>query len=394
MDIVCGIESEKLVPAITAAIKQLEDQQAKDAADVKASLAKARRMSFDPNGHYKGVFASEEQARAFGLQAMYACQKDAHLLDALKGEFPDVAKAMDTVNDSSIVFPEFSTRMQSLFESYGVFERNAMSMPMSSDTLIFLKETGEPTVFLVGEGSAPTASDIDTGNITLNAKKWGVLNFYSAELGEDAAIAVGELLARGIARAMAKKMDNVGFNGDGSGTYFGINGVIPRLKTINGVDNGGGLALGSGNAWSELALVDFEAVMAALPQYAADQAKWYASRAFFFNVMVKLMLAAGGVTAAEIEGRRQLQFGGDPVEISQVLPTTEGNSQVPVVYGDLRSAATVGNRRQLTIKQSDQYKFAEDQITTLATRRAAVNVHDLGTATEAGPVVGLITAAS
>lgn len=394
VDVVCGIESEKLVPAVTAAIKQLEDEQAKQAGDVKAALAKTRRMSHDPNGHYKGEFASEEQARAFGLQAMYACQKDARLLDVLKNEFPDVAKAMDTVNDSSIVFPEFSTRMQSLFESYGVFERNAMSMPMSGPTLTFLKETGEVTVFLVGEGTAPTASDIDTGNITLNAKKWGVLNFYSSELGEDAAIAVGELLARSIARAMARKMDNVGFNGDGTADFFGVNGVIPRLKAINGVDDGGGLTLGAGNAWSELVIGDFEKVMGSLPQYAAAQAKWYASRQFFFQVMVRLMLASGGVTAAEIEGRRQLQFAGDPVEITQVLPGAEGNSQVPVVYGDLRSAATVGNRRELSIKQSDQYKFAEDQITTLATRRVAVNVHDLGTDTVAGPVVGLITAAS
>jgi HK97 family phage major capsid protein len=394
VDIVTGIESEKLVPAVTEAIRQLEEQQAKDAENLKSALAKARRMAYDPNGHYKGVFANEEQARAFGLQAMFACQKDQRLYEALKGEFPDVAKAMDTVNDPSIVFPEFSTRMQSLFESYGVFERNAMPMPMSSDQLTFLKETGEVTVFLVGEGNAPTASDIDTGAIALNAKKWGGLNYYSAELGEDAAIAVGELLARSIARAMAKKMDNVGFNGDGSATYFGINGVIPRLKAVNGVDDGGGLVLGSGNLWSELALVDFEGVMGALPQYAADQANWYCSRAFFFNVMVKLMLAAGGVTAAEIEGRRRLQFGGDPVEISQVLPAAQGNSQVPVIYGDLMSAATVGNRRQLSIKQSDQYKFAEGQITTLATRRVAVNVHDVGTDTEAGPVVGLITQSS
>lgn len=393
VDVVCGIDSEKLVPAIAAAIKQLEEQQAKQADNLKGELARTRRVAYNPEGGYRGVFATEEQARAFGLQCMYACSQNEKFADAIKGEFPDVYKAMDTVNDPSIVFPEFSTRMQSLFESYGVFERNAFAMPMSSDTLTFMRETGEVTVFLVGEGNSPTASDIDTDNVTLNAKKWGVLNFYSDELGEDAAIAVGELLARSIARAQGKKMDNIGFNGDATDTYFGINGVRTRLITVNGVDDGGGLVLGSGNAWDELTLIDHEKTAGALPQYAADMAKWYASRAYFFNVMVKLMLAAGGVTAAEIEGKRRLQFMGDPVEISQVLPTAEANSQIPVLYGDLSQAATVGNRRQLAIKQSEHFKFGEGQITTLATRRVAVNVHDVGTATEAGPMVGLVTAA-
>jgi len=394
VDIVTGIESEKLVPAIEDAIKQLEQQQSKIASDTQAALAKTRRMAFNPDGAYRGVFATEEQARAFGLQAMYACSKDARFAEPIKSEFPDVHKAMDTVNDPSIVFPEFSTRMQSLFESYGVFERNAFTMPMNSDSLTFMKEDGEVTVFLVGEGNAPTASDIDTSNIALNSKKWGVLNYYSAELGEDAAVAVGELLARSIARAMSKKMDNIGFNGDGTSTYFGVSGLRTRLSVLNGVDDGGGLVLGSGNAYSELTLPDHENVMAILPQYAADMARWYCSRTYFFKVMVRVMLAAGGVTAAEIGGRRQLVFGGDPVEISQVMPTTEANSQIACLYGDVSQAATVGDRRQLTIKQSDQYKFAEDQITTLATRRVAVNVHDVGDATTAGPVVGLITASS
>jgi len=395
VDVVTGVESAKLVPAIEAAVKQLEQEQVKQAKDIQGQIAKARRMASDPDHAYRGAFASSEQARAFGLQAMFACSGDKRLFEVIKSEFPDVAKAMDTINDPSIVFPEFSTRMQSLFETFGVFERNAFGMPMTSDATTFIKETGDMTVFLVGEGSAPTASDLDTGSITLNAKKWGCLNFYSSELGEDAAIAVGELLARGIARAQAKKMDNIGFNGDAGATFFGISGVRTRLTAVNGVDDGGGLVLGAGNLWSELTLIDHEKLVGALPQYAADRAKFYCSRAYFFQVMVKLMLAAGGVTASEINGKRSLTFiDGSPVEISQVLPTSEANSQVPVVYGSLYDAATVGNRRMLTIKQSEHYKFAEDQITTLATRRVAVNVHDVGTATEAGPIVGLITAAS
>ena len=282
------------------------------------------------------------------------------------------------------------------------FVTHAFAMPMSGDSLTFMRETGEVTVYCIGEGAAPTQSDIDTASITLNAKKWATLTYFSSELGEDAAVAVAELLARSIARAMARKMDDIGFNGDGTGAYFGISGIRSRLKGLSGtIANIAGLQVGSGNAYDELTLADHEAVAGRLPQYADnDMTKWYCSRTYFFTVMVKLMLAAGGVTAAEIEGKRRPVFMGYPVDLTQVMPSAAANSQVCAVLGDVSQSATVGNRRQLNIKQSDQYKFGEDQITTLATRRVAVNVHDVGNAAAtasgrvAGPVVGLITAAS
>jgi len=194
--------------------------------------------------------------------------------------------------------------------------------------------------------------------------------------------------------AMAKQVDECVFNGDTSSTYFGHFGIIPKLKDINGVDDGGGLVLGTGNAWSELTLTDLEKLAGTIPNYADENAKWYCHRKFFFTVIAKLVLDAGGVTATEMEGRRQLQFLGYPVELSQVMPKTEANSQVPVVFGDMRQAVTLGRRREMTVDTSRDYKFAERQLTFLGTRRIAINCHSLGSATEAGPMAGLITAAS
>jgi HK97 family phage major capsid protein len=383
------------IKALHAAVEQFEKETIPAMEkSIKDKIALAQRQAFTPDGKYRGAFGSEDEARAFGLMALAFVSKNKKADEALKRDFPDVhARAMDTVDQSPVIAPQFVNRLQSLFEQYGAFEANTFEMPMSGNTLTFIREKGEVTVFVVGEGIAPTASDIDFENISLNAKKWGVLNYYSDELGEDAAVAIAEMLARSISRAMAYKMDACGFIGDGSATYFGIMGVTPRLLDVNGVDDGGGLVLASGNLFSEITQPDMDKLAGTLPSYAMDP-KYYCSRIFFFTVLVRLMHAAGGVTAAEIEGRRRPMFNGDPVEIAQVMPKTDANSQVPVVYGDLRQAATVGNRRQMTIKQSDQYKFAEGQITTLATRRVAVNVHDVGTATEAGPVVGLVTASS
>lgn len=395
--------NEKAVKEVEGACKQLEDQFKGIGENIEKQLAKVRRTSWDSLGNYRGVFASEDEARAFGLFIFAQakgydehCDKMANwAVDALKKDYPDIhAKAMDSATDAALITPEFSSRLVRLVEQFGVFEQEAFIMPMSGESLTFLRRTGGMSVFLVGENTAGTASDPSYGNVTLNAKEWGTLTYVPRTLEEDSVAAIGELVAIEIAQAFADKTDDIGFNGNGSATYFGISGVRQRLGDVNGVDDGGGLVLGDGNAYSELTLANHDNVMGILPEYAANNAKWYCSRLYFFTVMVRLMHAAGGVTAGEIEGRRTLMYGGDPVRITQKMPSTAANSQICALYGDLRRAATVGRRRSITIESSRDYKFAERQITYLGTQRKAVNVHEVGTATVAGPIVGLITASS
>ncbi len=386
------------VPQIKAAVEQMEAELKAVPATIEQRIAQMRRDAWDANGRYRGIFDSEQQARGFGLLVLGKCGGNANALAQLKKDYPTAyerAMASDpNASGGALIAPEFSTRILSLMERYGVFDAHAFHMPMQGDSLTFLREVGDPTVFLVNENTAGSDSSPQYSNVGLTAKEWGTLTYYPKSLGEDSAAQIGELVGRAIARAFALKLDNVGFNGDGTSTYFGITGVRQKLVDINGVDDGGGLVLGSGNAWAELTLADHEKVAGALPEYAAGEAAWYCSRAYFWTVMAKLALAAGGVTAEEIQGRRTLTFLGYPVKITQVMPKTEANSQVPALLGDLSQAATVGDRRILTIDQSGEYKFAERQVTVLGTRRVAVSVHDLGDATTAGPVVGLITASS
>jgi HK97 family phage major capsid protein len=384
-------------------VEQLETDFKAIGDDIEQKLAKVRRTSWDGRGNYRGVFDNEDQARAFGAFCISRAtgldentdKLAARAAEVLKKDYPDVhVRAMDSATDGALIQPEFSSRLVRLIEQFGVFEANAFIMPMGGDTLSFLRRTGGMSVFLVGENTAGTGSDPSHGNVLLTAKEWGTLTYVPRTLEEDAFAQIGELIAVEISQAMAEKTDDIGFNGDGTATYFGIVGVRQRLLTVNGVDDGGGLVLGAGNLYSELTLANHEKVMGTLPTYAAGNAKWYCSRLYFFTVMATLMNAAGGVTAGEIEGKRRLLFGGDPVEISQKMPRVTANSQVCCLYGDLRQAATVGRRRGVTIESSRDYKFAERQITYLGTQRKAINVHEVGTATTAGPIVGLITAAS
>lgn len=321
-------------------------------------------------------------------------------------EFQIEIKAQsETVNTAGgfLVPPEFSNDIIDLREMYGKFRRFSKISSMKSDQKTVWRRRSGLTVYNPAEATSITASEKGWDAVTLAAKKFGVLALYSSELDEDSMIDIGDDLAGEAAYAFATKEDQCGFNGDGTSTYFGITGVLPKLLGLSGtIANIAGLVVASGNTYTEILLGDFNKVVGRLPEYAeTPRASWFCSKTFWAEVMQKLALAAGGVTAAEIiGGARRPTFLGYPVEVSQVLPKTEANSQICTVLGDLQLGTLFGDRRQITTAYSSEYKFAEDQLAIKVTQRVDINVHSVGNADataanrEPGPIVGLITAAS
>jgi HK97 family phage major capsid protein len=172
---------------------------------------------------------------------------------------------------------------------------------------------------------------------------------------------------------------------------------MTKLKQINGPDDGGGLVLGSGSTgpgWTGLVEDDFHKLASILPMHRGINAAWWASPEFFWRVMNPIQLKQGGATKAEFQGEQRLQFLGRRVELVQSMPKTEGNSQVPVTFGDLRLSSTVGRRQRLTIEQSTDVKFIERRVTVLGSQRHAINNHSLGDSANPGPMVGFITPAA
>lgn len=384
---------------IKSAVAQLEEQMKGLPQTIERKLEAIRRTVYDDRGRYRGIaFHSEEEARGFGLYVLAKIGGDARALGALKAEFKDVFERAMGDDPATIGTPiEYSNRVQRLVEEFGVFAANAFPMPMTSDRLTFQRRTSGLTVFKTGRNVAATGSDPKYATVDLNADEWNTLTLYPKSLGEDAAVAVGELIALEIGQAFAEALDDAGFIGDGTPTYLDVQGLTTRLVAINGVDDGGGLVLGTGAngaGWGSLVLDDFLKVKGRAPRYAQRNGKWYVSSQFYWTVMAKIILSQGGTTSAEIEGRRSLMFLGDQVEITQSMPGTQGNSQVCAAYGDLRLSSTHGVRKELTIEQSNDVRFIERQVAVLGTQRHAVANHSLGTATEAGPIVGLITPAA
>lgn len=379
------------------AILQLEETHKSIPDWIDKKLKTIRNSMYNDGGSYEGAFECEEDARMFGLLVLSRTHKEGSIRQRAHELYErDNIYARDAstgvLSDGGALFgPTFSDRFKRLVEAHGVFTRNAYYMSMPSDSLTFLKQNGEVEVYLLSEGIKGTDSEPNFQRVTLQSKEMGTLTYYPVILSEDAA-AVGELVMRSIVWAFAKKFDQLGFNGDGSSGSFGIQGIIPKLKKINGVNDGGSLILGSGNAWSELTLLDHQKVMGQFPNYEnAVDPKWYVSRRYWFTVMQPLAVGAGGASAADVINGTEKRFLGEPVEIVSVMPSTEGNSQICALYGDMSLAATWGDRRMVTIQESADYKFAERQVTVLGTARAAIIVEDLGTDTEAGPMIGLIT---
>ncbi len=300
-----------------------------------------------------------------------------------------------------LVPDEFGTDMVALMEKYGVARQTFKIRQMTSDTRSDPRRVSGLTAHFASEAGAGTESTKGWDRVNLVAKKLMVLSRISSELNEDSAINIGDDLMQEIALAFTLKEDQCGFRGDGSPTYGGITGIAPKLIAVNGVDDGGGLVLASGNAFSEFVLGDFNKVVGRLPQYAdGPNTKWIAHRTFYYGTMQRLELASGGVTAFEVrEGNRIPKFLGYDVLISQVMPSADANSQVACTLGDHAQAASFGDRRQTTISFSTdatvggESVFERDEIAVKGTERIDINVHDVGSATVAGPVVGLISAA-
>jgi HK97 family phage major capsid protein len=304
------------------------------------------------------------------------------------------------VSGAGVFVPdEFSTDIIRLVEKYGVIRQLVPATFMRSETKTTPRRVGGLTAYAVGENQAGTESDAEWNEVKLVAKKWMVLTRMSNELSEDSVVSIANELIREIALAFAIKEDQSGFLGTGTSTYNGIVGIVTKLDTLT-AGTAPGLILGAGNAYSELTLANFSSVVAALPEYAAAMPKWVSSRSFFYNVMQPLALAAGGTTAGDIVNGIEARFLGYPVVFAQVMPSTAANSQIPVLFGDYAMGCQFGDRRLMNVEFSDQATvggqsvWERDQIAIKATSRNDFVCHDFGTASAAGPIVGLELAGS
>ncbi len=292
-----------------------------------------------------------------------------------------------------LVPDDMASTIIDLREQFGVFRRNVRIEPMSSDTKVVPRRTGGLTAYFAAEGATATESDASWDSINLVAKKLGARTRYSAELSEDAVIDFADTLAREAAYALAYKEDQVGFTGTGIATDGGIVGVATKFNNTPSL--AGAVAAASGHdTFAEIDGSDLAKLMAALPEYASANAKFYCSKVAAELVFGRLKAAAGGNDILSLEGKMQRAYLGYPIEVTQVMTKVQTalNATAMILFGDLSMAATMGNRRDITIGLTDQRYWEEDQIGIKVSERMDIVVHDVGstTAGDTGPIVALM----
>jgi HK97 family phage major capsid protein len=283
-----------------------------------------------------------------------------------------------------------------LREKYGLIAADAGLAPMGRDTLTIARRPmgSALTTYFANTNAAGTPTQLNLDAVQLVSKKLLALVVYPGELAEDAVIEMADLLADEMAQAMAKQEDTCGFIGDGTSTYAGMTGAAVKILNITG--NVGVFQAPSGHtSFATLTASDFTSTKALLPARWRDRARWYMSGACYDGACVRLAEAAGSQTWMSVEGPA-LSYMSHKVRFAQVMPgsTSTNANLVVALFGDLSAAVTVGRRRDLTVKMSDQRYLELDQVAVLGSQRFDINCHGLGDAVNAGPIVALQCAAS
>jgi HK97 family phage major capsid protein len=412
-------EQEKALKAAQQALKETQDQVSSLEKQIKRLLSTNFADIKAPDGTYKGFWPTLKSAEDFGFFVMAEILGNKSAGTELENRgydrrrmvgdkivnFKDISTSQN-VTGGAVVPTQFMGILPSLMGLYGKYRANAGFWPMSGDSGVGAVQTSDPLVYSPGMGTQPTASNMGWKTVGLNIRKLMTLVPIDSEAVEDMAIAIGEVVGRGIARAMGKQEDVCGFLGDGTSTYFGFLGLIPALLGVNATPaNINGLRIqATAGTWGAITVDDLTALPGLIEDEADDgvDCKFYCHRNFYHTVILALLLKLGGTNATEA-----IQTGytanprclGRPVEFVRCMARVKAAADhVPLLLANLRIGALLGQTRALTIEESREAGFPTDQTLVRGTERIGMNNQvGLGndtTAAEAdrtgGAVVGLL----
>ena len=348
------------------------------------------------------VFRSDADAKKSGL-FIAAAFHNQEAANRLANEYG--IKTLTSTNQASagILIPdEMDTEIIRLREQYGIARNFATVKTMSSETLKILKEVSGNTAYFIGNGTDATATDPVYQHLTLAAKNLAVRTKYYANLSDDALISLADEITDWAARAIAIKEDQCLLIGDGSATYGGMLGVTKIWEyqtslnagtwtTDTDADNNAGIQMASGATWASVTDDDISSLMGKVADYPGASLAFHCTRQFYFEVLHKIAINAGGVTATEIvDGVSRNVFYGYPVIFNNVMSKATTVSTVPLLFGDLKQATYFGDRRGVTIETDKNIGTQEHDV--VVTSRFDCLVHSYGNydSTVANQVPGAI----
>lgn len=362
------------------------------------------------------VFGSSDEAEGFaanirlmlaenpriGNSPEYAEQKRADM------EIVQKVSGLTTVSPtqgSALTFPEYMPNLIRLVQDYGVSLNVCPSIPMSTGSIWYPRRTGGITPYYPGEGGTITESDPTYNNVILAAKQGYTLSAYSMQLLQTEAINVADLIAQECATTWALDGDQKFFLGDGTAATttvtnnatFNSNNFIGWGPAMSAVTSNLGIVTTSGTSYGACTKADLTLITGSLPAFPGANNKWVMHKQSYWALMNQLY-GLGGVPAQEMivgPGQRPKLLGYD-VYFAQALPFATSYSSTSLTglifgfFGDFSLGSKQGDvTGGWTMASSDQRYFDQGLIALRSGRYWGQIIHDPGTSTAAGPVIGI-----
>ena len=371
------------------------------AAPVETTDVKTRIEPISTRGYKPGIFESPEMAHRCGqwLKAHFGDRNARQWCsDHLGAEYRDMGGQVNSLG-GALVFEDFSNTIIRLVETFGVAMNVFQNVTMSSDTLLVPRRLTGVTSYWLGENSTITTSDPTATMVQLVAKKLACATKVSNELLADNAISVASWLAQEYATSLSGAIDDAAFNGTGTSTYGGIRGLA---QIDDGTHTASIQSAASGNtSIAALDIDDYLGALAKLPRYAIGTSAWYMHPSVYHNSVQRMMLSSGtagsgtigalsgGNTAANLAQGTPNTFLGLPVVWVLKMTAAPTTGTIAAYVGDLSLAGIMAVKSDMQVASSTDRYFEADQTAFRAIQRLDINVHSLGTNSEAGPVVAL-----
>ena len=281
-----------------------------------------------------------------------------------------------------------------LVDEYSAFAQNATNVVMPSDVLLFPRRTSGATAYWVAENAAITASDPNSNQVTLTAKKVTGAVTIASELLQDSIVSIADWIAAELALTLSNAVEEAAWSGNPSNAPA-VAGLVSTytggLLAASAATYAASLVTAAGDTPDEVTKANLLAMMAKLPQHSRAGAKWFCSPFFFSTCMQNLDLAQGG--SVGLAAGMGPTFLGSPVVLTDRLPSgADSTGAIMALYGNMANSSYYGIRQAIEIASSDQVNFLSDQTVIRAVARVAITHANLGSDTVAGPIIGLVGA--
>ena len=268
---------------------------------------------------------------------------------------------------------QYAQQIVELVYTYGQARKLCTVYPLGTASVKLPRlKTGEPAfAFIAVSGSVPEKVP-QAEFITFTPGKCGGIVRIPSEIDADSIIAVGQFVARYIAREMAKLEDNCLFIGDGTGTYNSINGIGAQATADSTV-----LQLSATNSSADkITLANMRAVRAKVTGAVLQTSKYYA------HPTMDTLFVSFNTSATVVPYQRKADgsatFDGFPIVWVSTMPvysTAATLNAYQVYFGDL-SWWYFGERLAMSVETSRDVYFATDEIGIRALER--IDIHAMG----------------